>query len=174
MTNLKSQYDTIFQQLNRYVSRVMTPLRDVSISSDCEEEILKAFTSVPSDNLFSILEKLAIDVQTQNYHNYGFRYNYVFDKGGKVQKFLEKHIADLQDYIDRYTTLINTSSVFRTVAGKTFGTHQAAELSKSVERGEFFSVNHRITLQDGTIVTSADQLNGIFEAEKDRILNDDS
>ncbi len=171
-TALKQQYDAIFRQLSSYVSRVITPLKEVSISSDCEDEILRTFKAAPTDSIFSILEQLAIDVQAQQYTNYGFRYNYVFDKGGKVQKFLEKHADDLQAYITQYNQLISTSQVFRSVDGKTFGTHQASELQKSIESGEFFGVDHHIKLHDGTEITTMEQLTGVFDAEKERILND--
>ena len=171
-TALKQQYDAIFQQLSSYVAGVITPLKEVSISSDCEDEILRTFTTAPTDNIFSILEQLAIDVQAQQYTNYGFRYNYVFDKGGKVQKFLEKHADDLQAYITQYNQLISTSQVFRSVEGKTFGTHQASELQKSIESGEFFGVDHHIKLHNGTEITTMEQLIGVFDAEKERILND--
>lgn len=169
---LKQQYDAIFQQLNSYVTEVINPLRDVSISSDCEDEIMRTFTSAPTDNIFSILEQLAIDVQAQTYHNFGFRYNYVFDKGGKVQKFVEKHAGDLQNYIAHYNQLISTSPVFRSVGGKTFGTHQASELQHSLENGEFFGVDHQIVLHGGTVVDSVEALAGVIDGEKTRILND--
>lgn len=169
---LKAQYDAILQQLNGYVAQVISPLKDVSISSNCEEELLETFIVAPTDNLFSILEQLAIDIQAQQYQNFGFRYNYVFDKGHKVQKFVEKHAAELQNYINHYNQLIATSPVFRTANGKTFGTHQASELQKSVENGEFFGVDHHIKLHDGTEISSVEQLTEVFDAEKNRILND--
>lgn len=169
---LKQQYDAIFQQLSSYVASIINPLREVSISSDCEDEILRTFTTAPTDNIFSILEQLAIDVQAQTYHNFGFRYNYVFDKGGKVKKFVEKHAGDLQNYIAQYNQLISTSPVFRSVGGKTFGTHQASELQHSVENGEFFGVNHQIVLYGGTVIDSVEALAGVIDGEKTRILND--
>lgn len=168
---LKSQYDTIFQQLNDYVSQVIAPLRNVSISSDCDDELLKTFSENPTDNLFSILERLAIDVQAQKYKNFHFRYNYVFDKGGKVKKFVEKHAAELQEYICKYNELISTSPIFRTVEGKTFGTYQANELQKSVESGEFFGAEHHILLYDGREISTTEELIDVFEGEKERILN---
>ena len=169
---LKHQYDSIFQQLSSYVLGVINPLRDVSISSDCEEELLRTFTTAPTDNIFSILEQLAVEVQAHPYHNYGFRYNFVFDKGGKVQKFVEKHAGDLQDYITQYNQLISTSPVFRSVGGKTFGTHQASELQRSVENGEFFGVDHHIVLHGGRVIDSVEALTEVIDGEKIRILND--
>ena len=169
---LKAQYDAIYRQISSYIAEVINPLREVSISSDCEDEIMRTFSVAPTDNIFSIMEQLAIEVQAQHFTNFGFRYNYVFDKGGKVQKFVEKHAGDLRDYINQYNQLISTSQVFRTVGGKTFGTHQASELQKSIESGEFFGVDHHIRLYDGTEITSLEQLAGVFDAEKNRIMND--
>lgn len=169
---LKQQYDAILQQLNSYVTGVINPLREVSISSDCEDEILRTFTTAPTDNIFSILEQLAVDVQAQTYHNFGFRYNFVFDKGGKVQKFVEKHAGDLQNYLDQYNRLISTSPVFRSVGGKTFGTHQASELQHSVENGEFFGVDHKIVLYGDTVINSVEALTRVIDGEKARILDD--
>lgn len=168
---LKSQYDTILQQLNNYISQVITPLKNVSISSDCDDELLKTFTINPTDNLFSILERLAVDVQTQEYTNFHFRYNYVFDKGGKVKKFVEKHATELQEYISKYNELISTSPIFRTVEGKTFGTHQATELQKSVMSGEFFCVEHHILLYGGRKISTTEELVDVFDKEKERIVN---
>lgn len=171
-TALKNKYDAIYADLNDYINRIMSPLSNVSQSTDCRDEILATFIQPGgSDNLFSILERLAQDVQNQTYPNFEFRYNVVFDTDGKVKKFVEKHIDDLQQYIAQYNTLIATSQVFRSVNGHTFGTHQANELQKYVDGGEFFEVNHKITLHDGTVVTTGEQLKQIFDQEKDAILN---
>ncbi len=169
---LKTQYEAIYADLNEYINRIMAPLSTVSQSTDCRDELLRTFL-LPngSDNIFGVLERLAVDVQNQAYTNYGFRYNYVFDKGEKVKKFVEKNYSELQQYISQYNALIATSQVFRSVGGHTFGTHQANELQKYVDGGDFFEVDHKITLHDGTIVTSSEQLMEIFDHEKDAILN---
>ena len=67
--------------------------------------------------------------------------------------------------------LLENSNVFRSTGGHTFGTHQAAQLQKTLEGGDFFGVDHKIELHDGTIVTTFDQLSQVFDAEKARILN---
>lgn len=170
--HLKGEYDAIYQQLKQYISHIDGPLRGVSISSNCIDELIEAFKENPTDNIFSIMEALAVDVQANAYPNFDFRYNYVFDKDGKVKKFVEKNIGVLQEYISQYDQLLSTSSVFRTNGGKTFGTRQASKLLKSIEDGEFFDVNHKITLQNGVEITTVNQFSELIEAEKNRILND--
>jgi len=172
-TNLKAQYDAIYQALEQYISQVITPLRDVSQSNDCDSELLRTFSTGPGDSLFSIMERLANEIQANNYPNFGFRYNYVFDKDDKVKAFVEKNINDLQQYIDKYNELLRNSNVFRSAGEHTFGTHQASLLQKSMENGDFFGVDHKIELHDGTRVTTLEQLNDVFDAEKNRILNND-
>lgn len=169
--NLKAQYDAIYQALEQYVSQVITPLRDVSQSADCDMELLRTFSTGPADNLFSIMERLANEVQANNYQNFGFRYNFVFDTDDKVKVFVEKHINDLRQYIDKYNELLENSNVFRSSGEHTFGTHQASQLQKTLEGGDFFGVDHKIQLHDGTVVTTSEQLNQLFDAEKTRILN---
>ena len=63
--------------------------------------------------------------------------------------------------------------MFRSAGEHTFGTHQASLLQKSMENGDFFGVDHKIELHDGTRVTTLEQLNDVFDAEKNRILNND-
>lgn len=171
--HLKGEYDAIYQQLKQYISHIDGPLRGVSISSNCIDELLEAFKENPTDNIFSIMEALAVDVQANTYPNFDFRYNYVFDKDGKVKKFVEKNIGVLQEYIRQYDQLLSTSSVFRTNGNKTFGTRQASKLLKSIEDGEFFDVNHKITLQNGVEIATVNQFSELIEAEKNRILNDE-
>lgn len=169
--NLKAQYDAIYQALEQYISQVITPLREVSQSNDCDSELSRTFSVGPADNLFSIMERLANDIQANNYPNFGFRYNFVFDTDDKVKAFVEKHINDLRQYIEKYNELLENSNVFRSAGGHTFGTHQAAQLQKTLEGGDFFGVDHKIELHDGTIVTTFEQLSQVFDAEKARILN---
>lgn len=169
---LKEQYDAIYNELSKYVDKVVVPLKDVSVSSNCRDEVFETFFDANGCNtLFKILEKLADDVQTGTYTNYGFRYNIVFDKGGKVKDFVEKNIANLQQYIQKYNELIRSSKVFRTVDGHTFGTREASDLEKFVGKGNFFEVNHSITLYGGEVITSANDLKQKFDAEKETILN---
>ena len=170
-STLKAQYDTIYQQLNDYVTKVITPLKEVSISSDCADELLRTFTEASNDNLFSVFERLAPELQDRDYRNFGFRYNHVFDRSGKVKRFVERHATDLNNYIKEYNQLVASSPVFRTVDGITFGTHQAAELTKSVEGGEFFGVDHKIKLHGGREINSPEELIRVFEEEKERIAN---
>lgn len=169
---LKARYDVIYENLKDHIARVINPLKEVSISSDCEDELYKTFSQGAGDTIFAIMERLANDVQAQTYTNYGFRYNYVFDKDEKVKKFLDKNAAELQQYVEKYNELIANSKVFRTANGHTFGTHQANELQKSLENDDFFGVEHKITLQTGQVITSFDQLKAAFETAKNDILND--
>lgn len=169
---LKKQYDTIYADLNKLISAIMGPLSKISISSNCKDELLETFlTPNSNDNLFKILERLAVDIQNKTYINYSFRYNDVFDKGGKVKKFLANNIENLQEYITQYKSLISSSSVFRSVNGHTFGTHQASELEKFASSGNFFEVDHTITMHGGIVVSSIDELKQRFEEEKDAIFN---
>lgn len=172
-TELKNRYDRIYQELNSKISSVFGKLGTISQSSDCRDEIQKTFfLPENSDNIFACFERLVNEISQTAYTNFGFKYNSVFDKKGNVAKFLSKHQENLQLYIQQYQDLLENSSVFRSANGHTFGTHQASELLKSVEDGNFFEVNHKIELQDGSLIETLDDLKKAFEDEKERILSD--
>ena len=72
---------------------------------------------------------------------YDFKYNSIFDKDGKVKAFIDANRDALKDYFDKYQTILQTSKLFKQNNGKTFGTYQASELSKSVADNAFLTVS---------------------------------
>ena len=63
--------------------------------------------------------------------------------------------------------------MYRSVGAHAFGTYQVTQLSQYVSDGVFFGVQHKIVLQDGTEVTSHEQLQKMMSDEQERILNDE-
>lgn len=171
-SELKARYDTIYENLKEYIARVIIPLKDVSISSDCEDELYNTFNQGPGDTIFAIMERLANDVNAHAYTNYGFKYNSVFDKGGKVKLFLEKNAADLNEYVKKYNELIAQSKIFGMAKGHTFGTYQANELQKALANDDFFMVDHKLTLNTGESIDSINKLKEVFEKAKKDIIDD--
>lgn len=170
---LKVQYDGIYQKLATDKDALITKLKDISKSSNCEEELLQTFSSKDHNSIFSILENIYGNVKN-NTIEYNFRYNDVFDKKGAVKTFLDTHKSHLQEYIKNYERLVRESKLYRSVDKFTFGTYQASQLLQYVSDGIFFGVNHKIILQDGEEITSRQQLQEIIKKEQDRILSDAS
>lgn len=170
---LKQQYDDIYKELDSIKGQFITKLKSVSKSTDCEGEILSTFQSNEDDSVFSCL--ISIEEQIHKEQKlFEFRYNDVFDKKGNVKKFIEKHEQLIKQYFTNYQTLLNNSIFFKSNAeGASFGTYQAACLSKSVADEAFFAAEHKITLSNGEEITSSEQLKALIDEEIKKIVDDD-
>lgn len=168
---LKDKYDNIYNKLTKEKEALMSKLKSVSKSTDCEKEILETFKQNNSENIFSVLEKLALEME-KPYVFYGFRYNDVFDKKGAVKAFVEKYKDKLQDYITKYKDLLTQSDFYRSANGHSFGTYQASQLYQSVEDDSFFAVNHKIILQNDEEIKSKEDLQNKITREQEKILSD--
>ena len=170
-SELKSKYDEIYRKLTKEKDALMTKLKSASISTDCEKEIVEAFSSSIDTTIFNILDGLCNNVKT-GLPLFEFKYNDVFDKKGAVKEFLEANKESLKEYIDNYEKLLSESSFYRSVGDFSFGTYQATQLLQNVSDGCFFGVNHKMMLQNGVEITSHDQLKQIMTEEQEKVLND--
>ena len=171
--DLKARYDNIYNNLTKEKDALMSKLKNVSQSTDCEKEILETFKQNNNENIFSILEKIASELDKPNVF-YSFRYNDVFDKKGAVKAFVEKYKEKLQEYITQYKDLLTKSDFYRSVNGHSFGTYQASQLYQSVEDDNFFAVNHKIILQNNEEIKSKEDLRDKIAKEQEKILSDEA
>lgn len=172
-SELKTKYDEIYKKLTKEKDALMTKLKSSSKSTNCEKEIIESFTKDDNETtIFGILEKINNELQS-NQPLYEFRYNDVFDSKGAVKAFIEKHKESLKEYIDNYEKLLSESLLYHSVGEYSFGTYQASQLLQNVSDGNFFGVNHKMVLQDGTEVTSHQQLEKLMLDEQEKILNDE-
>lgn len=171
-TELKAKYDEIYQKLTKEKEALMAKLKSSSQSTDCEKEIVEAFAQSENDTIFSILERVDAEVKV-GLPLFEFRYNNVFDTKGTVKEFLENHKENLKEYIENYERLLSESTLYRSVGAHAFGTYQATQLSQYVSDGIFFGVQHKIILQNGTEITSHEQLQQMMSDEQKRVLNDE-
>ena len=176
-SDLKQEYDTIYQSLDTEKKEFLRILKDVSQSSDCEDELVNTFKRNVSDNLFSVLSRI-IGVVENNHPNFGFRYNYIFDKKENVKKFLNKNQNLLNDYITRYNALINQSDFFSNDRRGAFGTYQAKQIINALGGNGFFHAKHKLSLsrQNGTSkeITSKEDFEEIYQQEFNKIANNDN
>lgn len=170
---LKQEYDKIYNDLIAAKNQFIKKLKSDSISSDCEEEIVKTFRKTEKDSLLDCLLMLEPKIR-DGYTIYEFKYNNIFDKAGKVKAFLEKHQTELDEYLSRYASLLKTSSLYHKTGKYNFGTFQANQLHQSVSDGAFFGVNHKIVLSNGTVVDTVSDLSNIMDREKTKLLADEA
>ncbi len=170
-SELKTKYDEIYKKLTKEKDALITKLKSLSKSTNCEEEIIEAFTENNDATIFAVLEDLNEKVKT-GLPLFEFKYNDVFDTKGAVKNFLEANKGSLKEYIDNYEKLLSESSLYRSVDGFSFGTYQASQLLQNVSDGNFFGVKHKMMLQNGVEITSHEQLKQIMTEEQEKVLND--
>lgn len=169
---MKSKYDEIYLKLTTEKDALISKLKSCSQSTDCEKEIIEAFSQGDSDTIFSILERLSSIVQS-GLPSFNFRYNDVFDTKGVVKAFLEIHRDKLKEYIDNYEKLLKGSYLYRTVGEHSFGTYQASQLLQNVSDGNFFGVHHKMILQNSDEITSHEELQQKMTDEQNHVLGDE-
>ena len=169
---LKKEYDGIFKLLNEEKDKFIKKLKEVSKSTDCEDEFINTFKTDEKSSLFTCLVSLEKDIKIEH-ERLDFRYNDIFDKKGNVEKFLDKNGGLIDQYFDRYTSLLNNSSFFHKSESASFGTYQANDLIRSVSDGAFFEAKHHLILSNQTDIESLESLKEIFENEINKIVNDE-
>lgn len=169
-SELKNRYDSIYEQLTESKKGLLSKLKSLSQSTDCEGEIFETFKSDAYDSIFAILERISSEIN--NNQLFEIKYNAVFDKKGAVEKFIQENRDHLQTYITKYNELLSKSRLYRSANGHSFGTYQATQLSQSVP--DFFEVEHKIILQNGDEITSLEQFQEIMQEEQNRILTDEN
>jgi hypothetical protein len=169
---LKDRYDLIYKDLNDAKNEYIKDLKEKSQSTDCEQEVINTFKKNDKDDLLSCLLMIEEDIKKE-YPEFTFRYNDIFDKNNKVSTFLGKNKGVLDDYFNRYNTLLSKSSFFHHTTGTSFGTFQANSLLKTVDDGAFFGAKHKIILRDNTEVCSSEQLQEVVDSELKAIISDE-
>ncbi|MFD2962504.1 MULTISPECIES: hypothetical protein [Olivibacter] len=168
---LKERYDTIYKDLEAQKTEFIKRLRTVSQSTDCEGELIGAFTERDGESFFDVLERVSLRLKDK-VDKYSFRYNDVFDKKGNVIKFLDKNEKILDQYVNDYKSLLANSKFFKESDKNSFGTYQANELLKSIEDNSFFDAGHKFILDDGTEITNSESLRQVVQDEIAKIIND--
>ena len=171
---LKQQYDNILRNLSEKQKALFKEISELARSTDIISEFIRTFCEGKPSLFYSKFDEVMADV-IGNEVWYNFKYNSIFDKDGKVKAFIDANRDELKDYFDKYQSILQSSKLFKQNNGKTFGTYQASELSKSVSDNAFFEVSHKIVLGDGeTIIDSSKSLTTLISNELSGILNNDT
>ena len=171
-SSLKQQYDNILKTLSEKQKALFKDISDYARSTDIILEFVRTFCESKLSLFYSKFEEVMAEVSGDEIC-YDFKYNSIFDKSGKVKAFIDANHDALKDYSDKYQAILQSSKLFKQHNGKTFGTYQASELSKSVADNAFFEVSHKIILGDGkTTIDSATSLANLISNELSGILSD--
>lgn len=167
---LKKKYDEIYTELEKRKNDYIKKLKEISKSTDCEEEFLNAYSQNTKDTFFELLLNISKSL-VEKPETYKFRYNDIFDKKKNVKKFLDKNQPLLSQYLTSYKELLSKSTFFKG-SNNSFGTFQANELLKSIEDNSYFDAGHKFLLSDDVEIKSAEELKNLLQSEITNIVND--
>lgn len=169
----KKEYLAIFNEIESLKKASLSGLKKISGSSNYESEIIEAFSNLDKKNIFEIFETILNDIEASK-DSFEFKYNDVFDKGGKVKKFLADNFALLKKYNEKYNDLISKSTFFAKNADHVFGTTEAKTLGKSLEGDEYFTAGHKLVLKSHGDVSAKNKLSEIIDEEIAKVFDDKS
>lgn len=167
----KKEYLAIFNEIESLKKIVVSGLKKISGSSNYESEIIEAFSYLDKKNIFEIFETILNNIEISK-DSFEFKYNDVFDKGGKVKKFLADNFKLLKQYIEKYNDLISKSSFFAKSTDHIFGTTEAKILGKSLEGDEYFTAGHKLVLKSHGDVSAKNKLSEIIDEEITKVFDD--
>ena len=169
---LKREYDAVYQELSAALDRFFGELKTVSQSSDCSVELREAFAVNSQETDLEILERIFDGIDDVASPEYSFKYNDIFDRGGKVREFLQKHRQSIEEYFREYNNVLTQSDFFKVVGNVVFGTEQADAISKSLKDNSFFKVGHKITLDSGVNLNTYEEFKSKYDGELARVVNE--
>ncbi len=168
----KDKYLEIYKEIEALKKAVLPSLKKISGSSNYEEEIISTFSDLKKQNIFEIFDQIIPQVKSSK-DTFDFKYNEVFDKGGKVKEFVGEKYNLLTKYLEKYNDLITKSSFFTKTEDNIFGTTEAKDLNKSLEGNEYFVAGHELLLKSHGNISNKERLAEIIEEEIAKVFNDD-
>ena len=173
---LKQRYESIRSVLDAKKKAFLKRLKELSKSTDCEGELFETFKNDDVyDYDFAIYDRIAPDVEQAEALRWRFKYNDVFDTGGKVRDFILANREDVEAYFNAYRDVLSHSTFFKVSSGdgaKDFGTDRADALAKSVKDNAFFKAGHKIVVSSQEEIVSYSALENLKKSELERVLSD--
>lgn len=173
---LKDKYESIRSVLDAKKKTFLKKLKELSKSTDCETELFETFKNDDLDDYdFAIYDRIEGDVVQAEALRWRFKYNDVFDTGGKVRDFIIANREDVAAYFNAYREVLSHSTFFKVSSGegaKDFGTDRADALAKSVKDNAFFKAGHKIVISSQEEIASYSALENLKKAELERVLSD--
>lgn len=170
---LKEKYEEILKTIEQEKSNLFNKLKQLSgltgRGNTIDIELPKIFGNKPVLDILLDLEKYVIETEEHPYSS--FTYNKIFDE--KVVAFLntKDFKLQIQGYIERYDTLIQSSKYLK----KGFNHYNVADVQKSLKTNGFFNAQHSVNLFNGITndtISNEGELQEIISKEMDTVLND--
>lgn len=169
--DLKGQYDEIIKNILQEKEGVLKEIKNISWSSDCENEIIESFSNWRNINFLDVLGEIT-ELLYEEQEVYNFKYNDIFDKWDKVKTFLSKNKDYIKEYTENYNKMISQSEFFTNTENK-FWTYQAKNILKSVSDDKFFKAWHKFKLKNWKEISTSKEYQEIIDLEIKKIIQSD-
>lgn len=169
----RDSYLAIYKEIESLKKAILPSLKKISGSSNYEEEILGTFSHLGKPNIFEVFSHIIQQIKSSK-DVFSFKYNEVFDKGGKVKEFIGEKYDLLTQYSEKYNDLITKSTFFTKNKENIFGTTEAKDLSKSLGGNEYFVAGHGLLLKSHGNISNKEQLTDIIDEEIAKVFDDES
>ena len=170
---LKDRYEEILDAIDKEKNHLISKLKQLtgltSRGNPIEEELVKVFRK---KSFFDVLLDLEQFINENSEHKFSsLTYSKIFDE--KVVAFLntKDFKKQIQEYIERYDTLIQSSKYFK----KGFNHSNVSEIQKNLKSNGFFEAQHSVNLFNGNsndVITSEEELQDIISKEMETVLSD--
>ncbi|MBK3519411.1 DNA replication/repair protein RecF [Carboxylicivirga marina] len=164
-SELKNKYQEILENIDNKKTEIFKDIKRVSSSTNAENEISLVFEG---KNIFEKLFSLSEEINQTEYKEVNFKYGDVINP--KVFEFFKVNSSLIGEYLEKYTELIECSNFFKKGI---FGTDNAIGVNKSLSDNRFFDANHRVVLENETVITNKEGLSNLIKEEKEKILSDE-
>lgn len=164
-SELKKKYQKILENIDNKKTEVFKDIKRVSSSTNAENEISLVFEG---KNIFEKLFSISDEINQTKYKEVNFKYGDVVNQ--KVYDFFKANSDLIGEYLEKYTELIDNSNFFKKGI---FGTDNAIGVNKSLSDNRFFDANHKLVLENETVITDKEGLSNLIKEEKEKILSDE-
>ena len=171
--NLKKEYDEIWNDISKNKDIFLKEIKKISginNLNEIEREIINVFNGDKKEDFCEVLERIKNEYK---FEEIDILNNIVYKEliNEDIQKALsQKVVADaLSDYMKKYNEILESSELYKPGI---FDNTRAAITLKSLRDNSFFQANHKIVLENETVLNEKQFENKIQEVE-DKILSDE-
>ena len=170
---LRKEYETVYNTTEDKKGAFLESISEkAGVKKNLEQLISQAFLHTEND-FFTALTRVEVEVRDNKDKSFmSVPYSIVFND--KVLEFLKTSsvLKDIEEYIDTYNKLIDSSTFFRKGV---FNHNNASEIAKTLKENGFFKASHSVTVSVNKQlkeIKTEEQLEEIIETEKTHILSD--
>ena len=167
--SLKQEYLTLNEELDRCKKEFIEAMKAQSKSrKTLDKEISLAFTKSEDDKSFyRAIERVSSEIEDQTESQLDFvEYDIVFDDNVVSVLDDDNMKSAIQEYINRYSDLIESSTYFKRGV---FEYYNATQIARTLSKNGFFDARHTVTLNAGDKkeIRSQKELEKIVQEELD-------